>query len=185
MKIIVFFVLFILISIDVISDDYLELRDQSKGVKVTHYHDILKSFQGDFRQIYFLTPPDSKQENGTGKSINSIILNERYLEFNSILEFGKDTIKNKWIIGYDGFKNKYFMSQYSNMENYPLNLEGYFDSENKSIVFEGNYPYKLINPAKIRAVLKFVSEGEFIYSYFEQIEDKEYKILEIRNFKIN
>jgi len=178
-------VLFVTISNNLRADEYDELRQHSKAVMITHNHDIMKSFTGKYRQIFFFTPPEAKTMNGAGKSENNIILNERYLEINSDLMFGTDTLARKMLIGFDGMKQKYQLFQYTNIETFPLLAEGFFDDENKSLVFTGTYPYKEINSADFKIVFKYVSPDEFTYLFYEIENNKESKILEIRNYKLS
>lgn len=178
-------VLFVTISNNLHAEDYGELRQNSKAVMITHNHDIMKSFTGKFRQIFFFTPPEAKAMNGAGKSENNIILNERYLEINSDLMFGTDTLARKMLIGFDGMKQKYQLFQYTNIETFPLIAEGVFDDENKSLVFTGTYPHKELNSADFKIVFKHISPDEFTYLFYEIENNKEAKILEIRNYKLS
>lgn len=181
----IIFVLFMMPLLALTSDDYDDLRQQSKAVTITYYHDILKSFEGTFRQIFFFTPPEAKPENGDGKSINKVILNERYLEINSELKFGKDIVSRKIIIGYDGMSEKYKLTQYSNLETYSLTADGVFDSESKSLIFTGKYPYAELNPASFSVVLQFDNPDEFSIIYYEIDNHISSKILEIKNYKLS
>ncbi|MFA5512009.1 MAG: DUF1579 family protein [Candidatus Kapaibacterium sp.] len=167
------------------SDDYKQLREQGKSVLLTHYHDILKSFAGSYRQIFFFTPPDARPENGSGSSVNTIILDERFLEINSKLKMGKDILQRKTVIGYDGIAEKYTLTQYSNYETFPMTATGKFDPDEKSIVFRGNYPYEALNAASFMIVLKYDNHEEFTYTFYEIEDEVESKILEIKNFKIS
>ncbi|MBX3044770.1 MAG: DUF1579 family protein [Candidatus Kapabacteria bacterium] len=187
-KIIIFFILIFTITLtaskDLKFDDYNDLRYAAKAIQTTHYHDILKAFSGNFRQIFFFTPDDAKSEKGTGSSINKIVLDERYLEINSFLVFGADTAKRKIIIGYDGVKEKYDLIQYSNIETYSIRANGKFVAEEKSLVFEGSYPYKEINPDDFKIILRYDDDNEFTFQHYEISNGNEIKILEIKNFKL-
>lgn len=167
------------------SNDYDKLRFQSQAVTITHYHDILKSFSGKYRLIYFFTPPQAKHEKGSGSSTNSIILDERYLEMDSELKFGNDIISRKIIIGYDGILQKFQLTQYSNTETFPIEADGVYDADNKSLVFKGKYPHPEINSSDFEFVIKFDSPDEFTITFFEEDGKSKQKILEIKNYKLS
>jgi hypothetical protein len=184
MKIFGLIILFLVFS-NALSDDYQELRNQSDAVLVTHNHDILKAFAGTYRQIYFFTPPEAKSEKGSGRAENKIIMDERYLEITSTLNFNKDKIQKKIIIGFDGISKKYQLTEYSNMETYPLTATGTYSYEQKSLVFEGRYPYSETNSNTFKMIFKYDSTDSFTYYFIENYKGKEEKILEIRNFKLD
>ncbi len=166
-------------------NDYDDLRQLSKAVTITHQHDIIKSFEGNYRQIFFFTPPEARLEKGTGSSINKIILDERYLEINSVLKFGDEVISRKIIVGYDGMSEKYILTQYTNVETYPITAEGIFDASTKSLVFMGKYPYSQLNVASFSIVLQYDSPDEFTYIFYEIDNRMSSKILEIKNYKLS
>lgn len=180
--ILLFFIFFNVYS----NDDYLDLRNQSEAVRITHFHDILKSFEGNFRQIYFFTPPESKAEKGSGKAENKIVLNERYLVINSTLDFHKEKVQKTTFIGYDNHSKNYILNEYSNFETFPLTAKGIFSSKDKSLIFEGQYPYSELNPNKFKIIFKYDSLNSYTYYFYEANKNyKEELIMEIRNFKIN
>lgn len=167
------------------SDDYDDLRQMSKAVTITHQHDIIKSFEGNYRQIFFYTPPEARLEKGTGNSVNKIILDERYLEINSELNFGDEIVSRKIIIGYDGMSEKFILTQYTNLETYPITAEGRFDTETKSLVFIGKYQHSQLNSATFSIVIQYDNPDEFTYSFFEVENHVSSKILEIKNYKLS
>lgn len=167
------------------SDDYDELRHHSKAVMLTHYHDILKSFEGKYRVIFFFTPPEARAAKGSGSSTNTIVLKERYLEMDSDLIFGSEVLGRKIIIGYDGMKGKYQLTQYTDLETYTLNAEGNYDDVNKKLIFEGSYPHPELNSNKFKIVFEYVNQDEFKYLFYEIEKAKETLVLDVRYIKLS
>lgn len=167
------------------ADDYHQLRVQGDAILITQYHDILKSFSGNYRQIFFATPHEGKQERGSGKSENKIILNERYLEINSNLSFQNESVHKKIIIGFDGIKKKYTYNEFTGVETFSLTAEGVFSFDEKSIIFEGIYPHKILNENRFKIVFKFVDSNTFTNTLYEYEGGKEFKIIETFNYKLD
>ncbi len=141
--------------------------EKIKSTQPAPEHNILLNFVGKYRVLISLFADQGAPQYGKGESINKILMDGRYIEFETAIEMDSYPLIYKYIIGYDNIRKMYSLYSIDNVSTNQLISYGKLDRKARTITFNGQFQNmidKSMNSFSI--VFSLVSDSKFEIDLF-------------------
>ncbi len=153
--------------------EWMEMNQ--KGV----HHEHLKQFVGNFTTVSkFWMAPDTEPMESTGKAVNRMVLDDRYLESHFDGEAMGAKFAGQGLTGYDAMAGKYVSLWVDTWSTGFTIAEGQCDKEGKVLTLKGEMGMGDMKVA-YREVLTILDANSYKFEWFDSSMGEERKSMEI------
>lgn len=114
-----------------------QMQNAMKMAQPGPAHDVLKHFEGKWKSTITSYFNPSAPMKGTGKTTNTMILGNRFLQMEGDGTIMGTKVANMQILGYDNRKGKYFIFSIDEMGTYAVTAQGDYDEATKTMTLHG------------------------------------------------
>jgi len=158
-------------------DDMAQWMEMNqKGV----HHDHLKQFVGNFNTLTRIwSAPDTEPMESAGKSVNRMILDDRYLESHFEGEAMGAKLLGQSLTGYDAMAGQYVSVWVDTWSTGFTLAEGQCEKDGKVLTLKGEMSTGPDNKVGYREVFTILNADSYKFEWFDSSQGEEHKTMEI------
>jgi hypothetical protein len=141
-------------------------------------HQRIMKLAGTFNvKSQFRMGPDAPEQSSEGKTVNTVILNGRFLQGDFSGQMMGQPFKGMYLMGFDNLRQQYVSAWADDMSTSLMHGFGTIDDTGKTITWTFDYLDPMTQkPAQQRHVTTIESDDRYIYEIFDKTPDgKEFR----------